>query len=157
MRSRAAVAELVKPVGDVALEPYAHEIVGLRRWRDAERAPQCRLETQQRLLCQPNKRNELASRLGRKLSDCGLEAPPLLALECRKVESIWTAQDRTLQGRLLDVRAPSADTEILGHCLLVATAPPRHRGDRERVFCPKRLEHGAIVARWRACAKGLRS
>jgi hypothetical protein len=36
----------MKPIGDVALEPYAHEITGLRRWRDAARAPQCRLETQ---------------------------------------------------------------------------------------------------------------
>jgi hypothetical protein len=40
----------------------------------------------------------------------------------------------------------------LGHRLLVATAPPRHLGNRERIFCPERLEHGAIVARWRACA-----
>jgi len=44
--SRAAAAKLAKPLGDVALEPYAHEISGLRRRRDAARAPQCRLETQ---------------------------------------------------------------------------------------------------------------
>jgi hypothetical protein len=85
----------------------------------------------------------------------GLEALPPLALERRKVESIWAAQERTFQEQLLDVRAPSADAEILGHCLLVATAPPRHLGDRERVFCPKHLKHGAIVARWRTCATGL--
>jgi len=44
--SRAATAKLAKPLGDVALEPYAHEISGLRRRRDAARAPQCGLETQ---------------------------------------------------------------------------------------------------------------
>ena len=44
--SRAAAAKLAKPLGDVALEPYAHEISGLRRRRDAARAPQCGLETQ---------------------------------------------------------------------------------------------------------------
>ena len=44
--SRAAAAKLAKPLGDVALEPYAHEIAGLRRRRDAARAPQCGLETQ---------------------------------------------------------------------------------------------------------------
>jgi hypothetical protein len=43
---RAAAAKLTKPLGDVALEPYAHEITGLRRRRDAARAPQCGLETQ---------------------------------------------------------------------------------------------------------------
>ena len=65
---------------------------------------------------------------------------------------IWAAQERTVQGRPLCARNPSPDAEILGHRLLVATAPPRHLGNCERVFCPKRLEHGAIVARWRACA-----
>ena len=45
-RSRAAAAELAKPVGDVALKPYAHEIAGLRRRRDSARTPQCRLKTQ---------------------------------------------------------------------------------------------------------------
>jgi len=44
--SPAAAAKPAKPLGDVALEPYAHEISGLRRRRDAARAPQCGLETQ---------------------------------------------------------------------------------------------------------------
>jgi len=44
--SRAAAAKPAKPLSDVALEPYAHEISGLRRRRDAARAPQCGLETQ---------------------------------------------------------------------------------------------------------------
>ena len=99
-----------------------------------------------------NKRYEFASCVGRKLRDCGLEAPPLLALEGRKVNIIWAAQERTFQGRPLCARAPSPDPEILGHRLLVATPPPRYLGNRERVFCPKRLEHGAIVVPWRACA-----
>ena len=44
--SRAATAELAKPLGDIALEPDAHKIPGLRRRRDAACAPQCGLETQ---------------------------------------------------------------------------------------------------------------
>ena len=98
---------------------------------------------------------ELSSGVGRKLRDCGLEAPPLLALEGREVDSIWAAQEPTVQGRPRCARTRLSDAKILGHRLLVATAPPRHLGNRERVFCPKRLEHGAIVARWRACATAL--
>src|SRR4029079_13878116 len=101
------------------------------------RPRQCRRKPQSWPLCQPNKRYELASGVGRKLRDCGLEAPPLLALEGRKVDSIWAAQEHTVQGRPLCARAPSPDAEILGHCLLVTTAPPRHLRNRERVFCPK--------------------
>src|SRR5215831_14298705 len=44
--SRAAAAKLAKPLGDVTLDPYAHEISGLRVQRDAARAPQCGLQTQ---------------------------------------------------------------------------------------------------------------
>jgi hypothetical protein len=54
---------------------------------------------------------------------CSLEAPPLLALEGRKVDIIWAAQERTVQGRAGCAR-PSADAKILGHRLLVATASP---------------------------------
>jgi hypothetical protein len=45
-RSRVPATELAKPIGDVALEPYAHDIAGLRRRRDTARTPQCRLKTQ---------------------------------------------------------------------------------------------------------------
>jgi len=145
---------LAKPLGDVALEPYAHEISELRRRRDAARAPQCGLETQQWPLYQPNKRYELASCVGRKLRDCGLEAAPLLALEGRKVDITWEAQERTVRGHPVCAR-PSAYSEILGHRPLVATASPRYLGNRERVFWPKRLEHAIIVTLCRTCATAL--
>jgi hypothetical protein len=98
-----------------------------------------------------NKRYELASSVGRKLRDCDLEAPPLFALKSRKVDIIWGAQERAAQGRPLCAR-PSSDAKILGHRLLVATASPGHLGNRKRVLCPKRLEHGAIVAPSPPCA-----
>src|ERR1700757_5136474 len=102
----------------------------------------------------PNKRYELASCVGRKLRDCGLEAAPLLALEGRKVDITWEAQERTVRGRPVCARPPP-DAEILGHGLLVATASPRYLGNRERVFWPKRLEHAVIVTPCRACANAL--
>src|SRR5262249_27538000 len=104
-------------------------------------------------LYQPNKRYELASRFGRKLRDCGLEAPPLFALEGRKVDITREAQERTVRGR--PVCAPSPDAEILGHRLLVATASPRYLGNRERVCWRKRLEHAAIAPPCRARANAL--
>ena len=79
---------------------------------------------------------------------------PLLALEGRKVDITWEAQERTVRGRPVCAR-PSPDAEILSHRLLVATASPRYLGNRERVFWPKRLEHAVIVTPCRACANAL--
>jgi hypothetical protein len=76
---------------------------------------------------------------------------PLLALEGRKVDITWEAQERTIRWRPVCGR-PSPDAEILSHGLFVATAPPRYLGNRERVFWPKRLEHAVIVTPCRACA-----
>jgi len=67
-------------------------------------------------------------------------AASLLALEDRKVDITWEAQERTVRGRPVCAR-PSPDAEILGHRLLVVTASARYLGNRERVFWPKRLEH----------------
>jgi len=105
-------------------------------------------------LYQPNKRYELPSCIGRKLRDCGLEAVPLLALEGRKVDITWQAQERPVRGRPVCAR-PSPDAEISGHRLLVATASPGYLGNRERVFSPKRLEHAVIVTPYRARANAL--
>src|SRR4051794_41983843 len=54
-RSRAAAAELAKPIGDVALEPYAHEIARLRRRRGAGRTPPIRPPKQKRAPGPPKK------------------------------------------------------------------------------------------------------
>jgi hypothetical protein len=81
---------------------------------------------------------------------------PLLALEGRKVDITWEAQERTVRGRPVCAR-PSPDAEILGHGLLIVTASARYLGNRERVFWPKRLEHAVIVNALPSLRKRFRS